>query len=58
MSMINENEINALVESIFNDYDNGKTIDAINIYNKPDKAKVQHLTNQLLKIVFTGYFRD
>lgn len=58
MSMINENEINALVESIFNDYDNGKTIDAINIYNKPDKAEVQHLTNQLLKIVFPGYFRD
>ncbi|MGN0385423.1 MAG: serine O-acetyltransferase [Lachnospiraceae bacterium] len=58
MDIVNEEEINSLVEKILDDYSDGKIIDGINIYNKPDKVELRHLTNQLLQIVFPGYFKD
>lgn len=56
--VIVEKEIEEIVENIFADYEKGKTIDAINIYNKPNKAEVRELVHKLLQIVFPGYFRE
>ena len=56
--MIREEEIESIVQNIFSDYEGEKTIDAINIYNKPDKAEVRELVNNLFMIIYPGYFRD
>lgn len=53
-----EKEVAEIVESIFDDYDSGKDIDVIDMFNKPDKAEVRDLVDSLLQIVFPGYFRD
>lgn len=56
--VINENEIDEIVQSIFSDFEGGKNIDAVNIYNKPDKAEVRELVENLFRVVYPGYFRD
>ncbi len=56
--IINENEVDQIVQNIFSDFEGGKNIDAINIYNKPDKAEVRNLVDDLFRIIFPGYFRD
>ncbi|MBR3246920.1 MAG: serine acetyltransferase [Clostridiales bacterium] len=55
---IRQEEIDKIVKTIFEDYNGGKNIDEINIYNKPDKSEVQELVNNLFQIVYPGYFRD
>lgn len=55
---IRKEEIDKIVQTIFEDYNGGKNIDEINIYNKPDKSEVQELVNNLFQIVYPGYFRD
>ena len=55
---INQEEVGKIVANIFEDYNGGKIIDEINIYNKPDKSEVQELVNNLFQIVYPGYFRD
>ncbi len=56
--LIKEEEIDGIVRRVLKDYDGGKNIDAINIYNNPDKAEVRDLLHHLFRIVFPGYFRD
>lgn len=56
--IINEDEINKIVLNVFKDFEGGKTIDAIDIYNKPDKAEVRELVDDFFRIIFPGYFRD
>ena len=56
--IIKENEVDQIVQNIFSDFEGGKNIDAINIYNKPDKAEVRNLVDDLFRIIFPGYFRD
>ena len=56
--IIREEEIDQIVQNIFSDFDGGKNIDVINIYNKPDKAEVRKLVDDLFRIIFPGYFRD
>ncbi len=53
-----EKEIDEIVRNIVSDFDGKKNIDAINIFNKPDKAEVQELVDNLFQIVYPGYFRD
>ena len=55
---IDQEEVGKIVANIFEDYNGGKIIDEINIYNKPDKSEVQELVNNLFQIVYPGYFRD
>lgn len=56
--IINEEEIEKIVQDIFKDYEGGKNIDSVDIYNVPDKQEVQDLVDDLFKIIFPGYFRD
>ena len=51
-------EIEEIVQLVFTDYENERTIDTIHLYNKPDKNEVRELTMELLQIVFPGYFRE
>ncbi len=57
-NIIREDEIDGIVKSILSDFDGGKKIDAVNIYNKPDRSEVRELVDNLIKIVFPGYFRE
>lgn len=56
--IIREDEIDQIVQKIFSDFEGNKNIDAINIYNKPDKAEIRALVDDLFRIIFPGYFRD
>ncbi len=56
--IINEKEIDLIVKNIFEDYEGGKNIDEVNLYNKPDKTEVHELVKNLFKIIYPGYFRD
>ena len=56
--IIREEEIAGIVRNIFADYEGDKSIDRINIYDKPDKAKVHELVDNLFRIIYPGYFRD
>ena len=40
---INDNEINDIVNMIIADFDGGKNIDAIKLFNNPDKGEVKEL---------------
>lgn len=47
-----------IIELILNDYNGGKDIDRISIFDKPDKNEVILVTERLMQIVYPGYFRD
>lgn len=51
-------EVGKIVDLIMDDYEKGKDIDQINIFNKPDKAEVRKLADKLMQIVFPGYFKE
>ncbi|MDO4492147.1 MAG: serine O-acetyltransferase EpsC [Lachnospiraceae bacterium] len=51
-------EVKELLDIVLNDYTKGRDIDAVNFYNKPDKEEIRTLVNQILQIIFPGYFRD
>ncbi|MBR5766273.1 MAG: serine acetyltransferase [Lachnospiraceae bacterium] len=56
--IIREEEVDHIVKTIFADFEGGKNIDEINIYNKPDKNEVHELIQNLFRIIYPGYFRD
>ena len=56
--IINIREIDEIVENICSDYSENKSIDAVNIFNKPDVREVRTIVDNLFKIIFPGYFRD
>ena len=56
--IIREEEINDLVKGVLADFNGGKNIDNINIFNKPDKNEIHELVHDMSRIVFPGYFRD
>lgn len=53
-----QQEIDLIVKDILADFDGKKNIDAVDIFNKPDKREVQELVKNLFRIVYPGYFRD
>ena len=57
-NVIKEKEIGGIVSEILADYQGGKNIDAVNIYNKPDKREMREMVRDLLRIIFPGYFRE
>lgn len=57
-NVIKEKEIGGIVNDILADYQGGKNIDAVNIYNKPDKSEMREMVRDLLRIIFPGYFRE
>ena len=56
--IVKQKEVKKIVKDIIADYAQGRNIDEMNLFNKPDKSEVQELVENLFKIVYPGYFRD
>ena len=56
--LIQESEVEKAVQTIFADYNRGKHIDNIDIYNRPDQAEIQTILQNLIRVVYPGHFRD
>ena len=53
-----ENEVSILVNTILEDYGNGRAIDHIDTFNQPSRDAIVDIIEKLRRIVFPGYFRD
>ena len=53
-----EESINSIVSDLMSDYDNGKDIDKIKIFNHPDNDAIIDILDSLRKIIFPGYFKN
>ena len=53
-----EHQIESLVDSILQDYRNGRDIDRLELYRHPDKDVIIDMIGKLLRIVYPGYSRD
>ena len=51
------NRIQNVTNRILTDYQNGRDIDNMNVFNQPDSAAVIDIVNKLLNILFPGYYR-
>ncbi len=57
--MKNKNkDIKEIVNKILDDYQGGRDIDQIEIFDQPDTKLVQQMINKLLTVVFPGFFRE
>ena len=53
-----EEQIENVVDTILEDYRNGRDIDKIDFLRHPDKEVIIDIIHKLQRIVFPGYFRD
>lgn len=53
-----EDQIEKVVDTILEDYQNHRDIDKIDFHRHPDKEIVIDMIHKLQRIVFPGYFRD
>lgn len=53
-----QNEISDLTRAILNDYSLGRAIDRIEPFRQPDKEVIRELIDELLRIIYPGYYRD
>ena len=53
-----EMRIQALTESILDDYGNDRVIDRLEMFTQPDRRVIEELIAKLLRLVFPGYYRD
>ena len=53
-----EQKIEGIVDSILSDYRNGRSIDKMDLFQRPDKDVVIDMIGKLLRIVYPGSFRD
>lgn len=58
MGSIIEQEINQIAKDILDDYGNGRNIDKMDLFNQPSKEEIIDIVDDLLKVVFPGYYRD
>ena len=55
---INEKEIGGIVSTILDNYNKGKHIDAVDIYNQPNKKEVIDLVENLFSVIFPGFYKN
>ncbi len=53
-----KNEIKSIVDLIISDYDKGRDIDQLDVFNQPDRDAVKDIVIKLLRIIYPGYSRD
>ncbi len=58
MENIIENEIQGILGDILNDYKKERAVDKMDIYHQPDKQEIMEILDNLLTIVYPGFFRD
>ena len=56
--MSQEQKIEAVVDTILEDYCNGRDIDKMELFRLPDRDAVADILAKLRRLVFPGYFRD
>lgn len=56
--MNNMNEVNKIIEEIYNDYCNGREIDRNDFFGQPDQDVVVDIIRKLLMVLYPGYYRD
>lgn len=52
------NEVDEIVELVLKDYDQGRDIDNMDIFNQPEREEVVSIVVKLLGVLFPGYYRD
>lgn len=58
MSHMVEQEVRTIVDTILGDYDQGRAIDKMELYNQPNKETIIDIINKLMGIMYPGYYRD
>ena len=53
-----EHEIEAIVDTILEDYLHGRDIDRIDLFKQPDKDIIIDMIGKLRRIIFPGYFTE
>ena len=53
-----KNEISDIVDLILSDYEKGRDVDKLDVYNQPDRDAVKDIVIKLIRIIFPGYYRD
>ena len=53
-----KNEIRDIVDLILTDYEKGRDVDRLDVYNQPDRDAVKDIVIKLIRIIFPGYYRD
>ena len=53
-----KNEIKNIVDLIISDYDKGRDIDQLDVFNQPDRDAVKDIVIKLLRIIYPGYSMD
>ncbi|HAT83194.1 serine O-acetyltransferase [Eubacterium pyruvativorans] len=51
-------EINGIMKEILGDYSKGRDIDKMNAFDQPDQGVVVEIINELMMILFPGYYRE
>ena len=51
-------EVDEIVELVLKDYDQGRDIDNMDVFNLPDREEVIEIVVKLLQVLFPGYYRD
>ena len=50
--------IHDIVNDILSDYENGRSIDKLDVFRQPDRQMLMELTGKLFRVVFPGFFKD
>lgn len=58
MSMINEDRIQNIVQTILSDYSDDRSINKTDIFNQPDKEAIIDVVDKLIKIIYPGYYNN
>ncbi len=53
-----KNEIKDIVDLILADYEKGRDVDQMDVYNQPDRDAVKDIVIKLIRIIYPGYYRD
>lgn len=53
-----KNEIKSIVDLILEDYEKGRDVDQMDVFNQPDRDAVKDIVIKLLRILYPGYSRD
>jgi serine O-acetyltransferase len=53
-----KNEIKNIVDLILEDYEKGRDVDRMDVFNQPDRDAVKDIVIKLLRILYPGYSRD
>ena len=58
MDKIIENNVNDIVDTILKDYTHDRSIDKMKLFTQPDRFVIIKIIDNLMKIMYPGYFRD